>query len=98
LWPAGVGQREEARPVGGDQASDCPVSALTGAALMPCLIGDQLKDLVRLTMPIQELSTACWLVTTDAARRQPHIRAVIDAVVAEIERTTQRREPDALSA
>lgn len=74
------------------------VRAGLGAALLPCLIGDQLNDLVRLTVPIPELSTACWLVTTDAARRQPHIRAVIDAVVAEIERSTQRRKPDARSA
>ena len=74
------------------------VRAGLGAALMPCLIGDDLKGLVRLTTPIPELSTACWLVATDAARRQPHIRAVIDAVVAEIERATRRREPDALSA
>ncbi len=98
MWPAGVGQWEEAGPVGGHQASEPPVSALTDAALMPCLIGNQLKDLVRLTTPIQELSIACWLVTTNAARRQPQIRGVIDAVVAEIERSTQRREPDAKPA
>ena len=74
------------------------VRAGMGAAILPSLIGDDLKSLVRLTPPIQELSTACWLVTTDAARRQPHIRAVIDAVVSEIERTTLRREPNALTA
>lgn len=67
------------------------VRAGMGAAILPCLIGDGLKGVVRLTAPIPELSTACWLVTTDAARRQPAIRAVIDSVVAEIERTT--REP-----
>ena len=74
------------------------VRAGLGAALMPCLIGDELKGVVRLTTPIPELSTACWLVTTDPARRQPAIRAVIDAVVSQIERTTQRREPGSLSA
>lgn len=68
------------------------VRAGMGAAILPCLIGDDLKGLVRLTPPIPELSTACWLVTTDAARRQPHIRAVIDCVVAQIERTTHRAE------
>ena len=68
------------------------VRAGMGAAILPSLIGDDLKGLVRLTPPIEELSTACWLVTTDIARRQPHIRAVIDCVVAQIERTTQRAE------
>ena len=66
------------------------VRAGLGAALMPCLIGDELKGVVRLTLPIPELSTACWLVTTDTARRQPHVRAVIDCVVAQIEATTRR--------
>ena len=68
------------------------VRAGMGAAILPSLIGDDLKGLVRLTPPIKELSTACWLVTTDVARRQPHIRAVIDCVVAQIERTTHRAE------
>jgi DNA-binding transcriptional LysR family regulator len=66
------------------------VRAGIGAAIMPCLIGDDMKGLVRLIPPIPELSTPCWLVTTDAARRQPHVRAVIDCVVAQIEATTQR--------
>lgn len=74
------------------------VRAGLGAAILPCLIGDGLKGVVRLTAPIPELSTPCWLVTTDAARRQPAIRAVIDSVVAEIERTTRHIQPDALSA
>ena len=66
------------------------VRAGMGAAILPSLIGDDIKGLVRLTPPIPELSTACWLVTTDAARRQPHIRAVIDCVVAQIEASTRR--------
>lgn len=68
------------------------VCAGMGAAILPSLIGDHLEGLVRLTPPIEELSTACWLVTTDVARRQPHIRAVIDCVVAQIQRTTHRAE------
>ena len=51
-----------------------------GAALLPSTIGDHLKGVVRVTPPIPELTTPCWLVTTDQARRQPHIRAVIDCV------------------
>lgn len=59
-----------------------------GAALLPCMIGDGARSLVRLMPPIAELTTDCWLVTTDQARRQPHVRATIDAVVAHIEQVS----------
>lgn len=59
-----------------------------GAAVLPCMIGDGHKPLVRLLPPIEELATPCWMVTSDQARRQPHIRAVIDCVVAHVERAT----------
>jgi DNA-binding transcriptional LysR family regulator len=68
------------------------VRAGIGAAALPCIMGDDLRGLVRLMPPIPELSTACWLVTTDTARRQPHIRAVIDHVVSNVLRVTQRAE------
>ena len=74
------------------------VRAGLGVALMPTLIGDGLKNLVRVTPPIDELSTPCWLVTTDGARRQPHIRAVIDCVVAYIEETSRAPTLEARSA
>jgi DNA-binding transcriptional LysR family regulator len=64
------------------------VRAGIGAALMPCVMGDYLNGLVRLVPPIKELSTPCWMVTTDHARSQPHVRAVIDFVVAHIEAAT----------
>ena len=70
------------------------VRAGLGAALLPCVMGDAMRGLVRLFEPIPPRSM-CWLVTTDAARRQPHVRAVIDAVVAEIVRATR---PVTLSA
>jgi hypothetical protein len=50
------------------------------------MIGDGARALVRLMPPILELETECWLATTDQARRQPHVRATIDAVVAHVER------------
>ncbi len=65
-----------------------------GAALLPCMIGDGARALVRLMPPIPELTTPCWLVTTDQARRQPHVRAVIDAVVAHIEVVSALPGPD----
>jgi DNA-binding transcriptional LysR family regulator len=57
------------------------VRAGLGAALIPCMMGDALHGLVRLMPPIPELTLPCWMVSTDHARRQPHIRAVIDHVV-----------------
>lgn len=67
------------------------IRAGIGAGLLPCIMGDDLKGLVRLGPPIPELTFPVWLVTTDRARRQPHVRAVIDAVVAQIESVTNHR-------
>jgi DNA-binding transcriptional LysR family regulator len=56
------------------------VRAGMGAAVIPCLIGDTLPNLVPLFPPIEELTTPGWLVTTNAARQQPHIRALLDFI------------------
>lgn len=62
-----------------------------GAAILPCLMGDDTRGLVRLLPPISELTTPGWMVTTDEARRQPHIRAVIDFVVEQIQLSIARQ-------
>lgn len=64
-----------------------------GASVLPCLMGDDTRGLVRLLPPISELTTPGWMVTTDEARRQPHIRAVIDFVVEQIQLSIARRPP-----
>jgi DNA-binding transcriptional LysR family regulator len=71
------------------------VRAGLGAAILPTIMGDDIKGLVRLLPPIKELTMQCWMVTTDQARRQPHVRAVIDAVVAVVEMQMDRepRQP-----
>lgn len=78
------------------------VRAGIGAAVLPSIMGDDLRGLVRLLPPIAELSTPCWMVTTDAARNQPHVRALIDQVVAQIQivsaRVSQAGDDAALSA
>lgn len=56
------------------------VRAGLGAAIMPCLIGDTHSSMVRLFPPIAELTTPGWMITTQAARQQPHIRAMLDFV------------------
>ena len=62
-----------------------------GASILPCLMGDDTRGLVRLLPPITELTAHGWMVTTDSARRQPHIRAVIDFVVEQIQLSLHRR-------
>lgn len=62
-----------------------------GAAILPCMMADAVPSLVRLLPPIDELTTPGWMVTTDEARRQPHVRAVIDRVVEQIQRTIAQR-------
>ena len=70
------------------------VRAGLGAALLPCIMGDSMRGLVRLLPAIPPRST-CWLVTNELARRQPHVRAVIDHVVEEIQRAVRTAAPDA---
>lgn len=68
-----------------------------GASILPCLMGDDIRGLVRVGPPIAELTTPGWMVTTDQARRQPHVRAVIDFIVGQIQEWLARRAPqDAL--
>ncbi len=61
------------------------IKAGLGVSVLPCLLGDDEPGLVRLLPPIPELTTPGWLITTDAARRQPHVRAVIDFLVETIQ-------------
>ena len=70
------------------------VRAGLGAAVLSCIMGDDLQGLVRLMPPIPEFLTPCWLVTTDAARRQPHVRAAIDHIVANVARSTRSAGPE----
>jgi DNA-binding transcriptional LysR family regulator len=60
-----------------------------GVAVLPCVMGDQTPELVRLFEPIPELATPCWLVTSEAARQQPHIRAVMDFIIDIVGRMNQ---------
>ncbi len=62
-----------------------------GAAIIPCMLADGEEGLVQLIEPIEALTTPGWMVTTDTARRQPHIRAVIDVVVEQIQQTLASR-------
>lgn len=74
-------------------AMQASIKSGIGAALLPCIIGDSSRSMVRLMPPIKELTSVCWLVTTDQARRQPHVRRVIDTVVAVVEQVAARSGP-----
>lgn len=52
-----------------------------GAGMLPCVVGDATRGLVRLFPPIDAFMTPSWMVTTESARQQPHIRATIDCLV-----------------
>lgn len=65
-----------------------------GASILPCMMADEIRGLVRLLPPIEELNSQGWMVTTDQARRQPHVRVVIDALVEQIQLTKSRRSPN----
>lgn len=68
------------------------IRAGLGAGVVPSLMGDESRSMVRLWGPIEELSTPCFLVTTDAARRQPHVRAVIDTLVDHVLEVVRKAE------
>lgn len=53
-----------------------------GLAVLPCFAGDADPELVRLTAPIAEASPPLHLLVHPDLRRVPHIRLVMDALVA----------------
>jgi DNA-binding transcriptional LysR family regulator len=63
-----------------------------GATILPCLIGDSLPAMVRLFPPILELTTPGWLITSNAARQQPHVRALLDFIADFVRRSLAESE------
>lgn len=55
-----------------------------GAGMGPSFLGGITTEMVPLFPPIPELKTSAWLVTTETARQQPHVRAMIDHLVSHI--------------
>jgi DNA-binding transcriptional LysR family regulator len=53
-----------------------------GQAVLPCFVGDEDRELVRVGDPIAELGGEQWLALNDQARREPAVRTVIDRLVA----------------
>ncbi|MFB9866382.1 LysR family transcriptional regulator [Vreelandella sulfidaeris] len=51
-----------------------------GIAVLPCYLGDADKTLVRLSQPIEELTTQLWLLTHPDLRRVARVRAFLAAV------------------
>lgn len=56
-----------------------------GKAVLPCFVGDQEDELVRVGEPIDELRGEQWLALNEQARHEPAVRTVIDRLVALLE-------------
>jgi DNA-binding transcriptional LysR family regulator len=56
------------------------VEAGIGIGALPCLIGDQTADLVRLSPPEREVAPSIWLLTHPELRHSPRVRAFLDFV------------------
>ncbi|HTO84544.1 MAG TPA: LysR family transcriptional regulator [Methylomirabilota bacterium] len=52
-----------------------------GLGIIPCFVGDEESDLVRLGGPIADDRSQLWLVIHEDLRRAPRVRAVVDRVV-----------------
>jgi DNA-binding transcriptional LysR family regulator len=61
------------------------VKSGVGVAILPSHIGDTENDLVRLLGPLQEPSSACYLLAHPDLHRTPRVRAFFDFMIQEIE-------------
>jgi len=61
-------------------------AANLGLAALPCYLGDTSHDLVRVTAPIDAMSTALWVLTHEDLREVTRVRAFMDFVAAALVR------------
>jgi DNA-binding transcriptional LysR family regulator len=54
------------------------IKADLGVAMLPCLIGDLVHELVRCYPPIPELNAQIWLILREDLKSAPHVRAFVD--------------------
>ncbi|HVX81658.1 MAG TPA: LysR family transcriptional regulator [Devosiaceae bacterium] len=54
------------------------IKADLGVAMLPCLIGDLVHELVRCYPPIPELNAQMWLIVREDLKTAPHVRAFVD--------------------
>ena len=58
------------------------VHAGAGQAVLPCFVGDEEPELMRVGEPVPELRGEQWLALNEQARHEPAVRKVIDRLVA----------------
>ena len=56
------------------------VKAGLGLGVIPCMVGDLDLDLIRCLPPVEEIQSDIWLITTEALKDVPRIRAFNDFV------------------
>jgi len=54
------------------------IEAGIGFAPLPCFIGDQISSLVRLSEPVDELSSPLWLLTHPDLKQSARVRGFMD--------------------
>jgi len=71
----------------------------TGAALLPCFLGDRNPDLVRVGYALPELDAGLWTLTHADLRRAARVRAFMDFAAAELlkqRRAIEGEEPSSV--
>ncbi|HEX9170603.1 MAG TPA: LysR family transcriptional regulator [Roseiarcus sp.] len=69
-----------------------------GAALLPCFLGDQSPDLIRVGYPLTELDAGLWTLTHADLRRAARVRAFMDFAGAELTKNRRAIEGEEPSA
>jgi len=54
------------------------IKADLGVAMLPCLIGDLVHELVRCYPPIPQLNAQMWLILREDLKAAPHVRAFVE--------------------
>lgn len=70
------------------------IKGRVGLGVIPCFVGDQEADLVRVSAPLADDRSQLWLVIHEDLRQAPRVRAVVDRVVDLFDRHRRLLAPD----
>jgi DNA-binding transcriptional LysR family regulator len=69
-----------------------------GLGVIPCFVGNQEPDLIRVSAPLPDDRSELWMVIHEDLRRAPRVRAVVDRIVALFDRHRRILAPGAQRA